>query len=161
MRSIFFSLAGVYDDLQPTELNVKSGDCFLPEQKSTVLIKETETPKGDEANVKKDDVWLVRNQGNFLPFSQKGRWHVYVNAIFIFSSLLQELSEFWSFWYLSFFAAGGFDYEPDWALHESHVEEKDEKYFAMKRNSSFEAEKGMNCLIIRTYTFFSMFHASK
>lgn len=53
MRSIFFSLAGVYDDLQPTELNVKSGDCFLPEQKSTVLIKETETPKDDEANVKK------------------------------------------------------------------------------------------------------------
>ncbi|CAH3033270.1 unnamed protein product [Pocillopora meandrina] len=46
-------LAGVYDDLQPTELNVKSGDCFLPEQKSTVLIKETETPNGDEANVKK------------------------------------------------------------------------------------------------------------
>ncbi|CAH3033268.1 unnamed protein product [Pocillopora meandrina] len=46
-------LAGVYDGLQPTELNVKSGDCFLPEQKSTVLIKETETPKGDEANIKK------------------------------------------------------------------------------------------------------------
>ena len=33
---------------------------------------------------KKDDDWLVRNQGNFLPFSQKGRWHVYVNAIFIY-----------------------------------------------------------------------------
>nr|XP_058941291.1 centromere protein F-like [Pocillopora verrucosa] len=99
-------LGGVYDDLQPTELNVKSGDCFLPEQKSTVLTKETETPKGDEANVKKtvkdkggpirhhqsplppifarlstsevgrakkDDDWLVRNQGNFLPFSQKGK----------------------------------------------------------------------------------------
>nr|XP_058950458.1 chromosome partition protein Smc-like [Pocillopora verrucosa] len=99
-------LAGAYDDLQPTELNVKSGHCFLPEQKSTVLIKETETPKGDEANVKKtvkdkggpirhhqsplppifarlstsevgrakkDDDWLVRNQGNFLPFSQKGK----------------------------------------------------------------------------------------
>lgn len=205
IRSIFFSLVGVYDDLQPTELNVKSGDCFLPKQKSTVLTKETETPKGDEANVKKtvkvkenseprpsmlssaarvstsgtlvqdtclrkrhrndqrkgfscdsktadplsmptadkggpirhhqsplppifarlstsevgrakkDDDWLVRNQGNFLPFSQK---------------------------------AGGFDYDPDRTLHESHLEEKDEKYFAMKGNSSFEAEKDGACRLV-------------
>ena len=46
---------------------------------------------------------------------------------------------------LSFFEAGGFDYDPDRTLHESHLEEKDEKYFAMKGNSSFEAEKGIKC----------------
>ena len=46
---------------------------------------------------------------------------------------------------LSFFAAGGFDYDPDRTLHESHLEEKDEKYFAMKGNSSFEAVKGIKC----------------
>ena len=33
---------------------------------------------------KKDDDWLVRNQGNFLPFSPKGKWHFYENAIFIY-----------------------------------------------------------------------------
>ena len=75
----FFFLAGVYDDLQPTELNVKSGDCFLPEQKSTVLIKETETPKGDEANVKKtvkgvDNLTFCCNCSN-LYFNYYVRYH--------------------------------------------------------------------------------------
>ena len=32
---------------------------------------------------KKDDNWLVRNHGNFLPFSQKGEWNFYENATFI------------------------------------------------------------------------------
>ena len=65
--------------MQPTELNVKSGDCFLPEQKSTVLTKETETPKGDEANVKKtvkgvDNLTFCCNCSN-LYFSYYVRYH--------------------------------------------------------------------------------------
>ena len=95
---------------------------------------------------KKDDDWLVRNQGNFLPFSQKGKWHFYENAIFIyFPVYYKSCQSFEVFGCLSFFAAGGFDYDPDQTLHESHLEEKDEKYFAMKGNSSFEAEKGIKC----------------
>ena len=49
---------------------------------------------------KKDDDWLVRNQGNFLPFSPKGKWHFYENAIFIYFPVYywQKLSEFWGFW---------------------------------------------------------------
>lgn len=96
-------LAGVYDDLQLTQLDVKSWANFLPEQKNLLLVRET---KGDEANakktekdeggpiklhqapllpiftslstsevgrVRKDDDWLDRNQENFVPFSQKGK----------------------------------------------------------------------------------------
>ena len=58
---------------------MKSGDCFLPEQKSTVLAKETETPKGDEANVKKtakgvDNLTFCFNCSN-LYFSYYVRYH--------------------------------------------------------------------------------------
>lgn len=99
----FLFLAGVYDDLQLTQLDVKSWANFLPEQKNLLLVRET---KGDEANakktekdeggpiklhqapllpiftslstsevgrVRKDDDWLDRNQENFVPFSQKGK----------------------------------------------------------------------------------------
>ncbi|XP_022784274.1 daple-like protein [Stylophora pistillata] len=45
-------LAGVYDDLQLTQLDVSSWAYFLPEQKNPLLIKET---KGDEANEKKTE----------------------------------------------------------------------------------------------------------
>lgn len=48
----FLFLAGVYDDLQLTQLDVSSWAYFLPEQKNPLLIKET---KGDEANEKKTE----------------------------------------------------------------------------------------------------------
>lgn len=52
-----------------------------------------------------------------------------------------------------FFAAAGFDYDPDRALNERQLEEKDETYFAKKGNLSFEAAKGIN---LYSYFFFSV-----
>lgn len=50
--TFFFFPAGVYDDPQLTQLDVKSWAYFLPEQKNPLLLKET---KGDEANAKKTE----------------------------------------------------------------------------------------------------------
>ncbi|PFX34495.1 hypothetical protein AWC38_SpisGene576 [Stylophora pistillata] len=61
-------LAGVYDDLQLTQLDVKSWANFLPEQKNLLLVRET---KGDEANAKKTEkgVYSSTFSATSVPFS--------------------------------------------------------------------------------------------